>query len=79
MLVSFSSVLHLLTDGLSHGNMHQPPWTVPVCHDFADLPFSMNAFDHLVGVQYRENLAFLPEPQIKPVRMFCLGYVSWTL
>jgi tetratricopeptide (TPR) repeat protein len=62
-----ANVSHLLTDGLSHGNMHQSPWTVPVCHDFADLPFSMSAFDHLVGVQYRENLAFLPEPQIKPV------------
>ena len=64
--ISFS-VSHLLTDGLSGGIMHHTPWSVPVCHDFADLPFSMYAFDHLVGVQYRDKFEFLPEPQIRSV------------
>ena len=69
MYVFFSySSTRVLSLGLLPGTMHHAPWTDPVCVDYGDDPSPLHAFDHLIGIQYRDRLSFLPEPQMKPVR-----------
>ncbi|XP_065199397.1 tetratricopeptide repeat protein 17-like isoform X1 [Sycon ciliatum] len=58
------NVSELLAVGLPPSHLHPNPWMPPICVHYAALPHSMKAFDHLLGIQYRDQLPMVPEPAL---------------